>query len=336
MNEKLTVAVIGAGNIAGGFDEKSSNTNAVYTHCGAYSKHGGFVLKSIFDIDIKKGCKFAKVWNVENICDNEALIVKGYHDIISICSPDEFHFQTLKDILNYKSCKTVFVEKPLGLNINEVKEISELSEKCNINIVVNFQRHFDEIYEKLNLKSQKILTVNCFYVKGLKHNGVTMIDTLVMLFGLPEKVYGYNKIHNKLINDFTYEFILFYNKFNITVKTIDEELYYNYHIFDIDILTDSGRLTITDNGNILHKKGINLYDYDCVNVLESDGVKENMGYKKSMLNATNYIYDITMKTNQHTKNMVNDYLNNHIIIEKIIDSYGEQKILDFEEQLWKK
>lgn len=336
MSEKLTVAIIGAGNIAGGFDEKSTNSHAVYSHAGAYTKHGAFVLKHIFDVDQKRAHEFANAWNVASVCSSEDEITDSYHDVISICSPDKYHFQTLKRIIRNKSCKTVFVEKPLGLTGNEVSEIVTLAEQSDINIVVNFQRHFDATYEKLKLNTQKILAVNCYYIKGLNHIGITMIDTLVMLFGLPKTVYSYNKIYNSHIEDETYEFILFYDQFNITVKTIDEPSRYNYHIFDIDILTDLGRFTITDNGNTLEKKIPTSYDYGDVNVLESSGEKISTEYKNSMLESINYLYNITVSLKQHTINTVYNSYNSHLIVDKIIESYQQKQNKNFEETSWKK
>lgn len=336
MSEKLTVAIIGAGNIAGGFDENSRNQDAVYTHAGAYQKHGGFVLTCIFDVDQKRAHAFANIWNVAGVCSSEDEITDNYHDIISICSPDKYHFQTLKRIIQNKSCKTVFVEKPLGLDSNEISEILTLAEQSNVNIVVNFQRHFDTTYEKLELNSQKILAVNCYYIKGLNHIGITMIDTLIMLFGLPKTVYSYNKIYNSQIEDYTYEFILFYDQFNITVKTIDEPSRYNYHIFDIDILTDLGRFTITDNGNTLEKKIPTSYDYGDVNVLGSTGKKTTTDYKNSMLESINYLYNITVSLKKHTVNTVYNSYNNHLIVDKIITSYQEKQNKNFEETSWKK
>lgn len=336
MNKKLTVAIIGAGNIAGGFDEKSTNSHATYSHAGAYTKHDGFVLEHIFDVDQKRAHEFANTWNVESVCSCEDEITDSYHDVISICSPDKYHFQTLQKIIRNKSCKTIFVEKPLGLTGNEVSEIVTLAEQSDINIVVNFQRHFDSTYEKLELNSQKILAVNCYYIKGLNHIGITMIDTLVMLFGLPKNVYSYNKIYNSQIDDDTYEFILFYDQFNITVKTIDKPSIYNYHIFDIDILTDLGRLTITDNGNTLDKKILTSYDYGEVSVLASSSSKISTEYKNSMLESINYLYKITMQLKKHTVNSVYNSYNNYLIVDKIIASHQQKKIKIFEETSWKK
>ena len=45
MMNSLSVAIIGTGNIAGGYDEKKQGGDiGIYTHAGAYAAHGGFEL----------------------------------------------------------------------------------------------------------------------------------------------------------------------------------------------------------------------------------------------------------------------------------------------------
>lgn len=333
-SNQLTVSIIGAGNIAGGFDEKKlSNSKAIFTHAGAYSNNSNFTLKQIFDVDKIRASEFKTIWNVENVAKTEDDIIDNFQDIISICSPDRFHFETLKKILLNNSCKTVFVEKPLGSNIEEVQEIYKLSKQSNIDIVVNFQRRFDSSYEDIDI--QNILSVNAHYVKGLNHIGITMIDTITMIFDYPKSVYSYNRVFNKEITEYSYEFILFYDDFTVSVKTIDKDEY-NYHLFDIDIFTKDGRINFVDNGNSKVIYGVSDYAYSGVKVLTQNPKKILTKYEKSMSKSVEYLYAITNTSKKHTVNTVDAVLNNHILVEKIIESYNKEKKLDLEEKLWKR
>jgi predicted dehydrogenase len=337
MQSKLTVSIIGAGNIAGGFDEKKLDKDSgIFSHAGAYKKDGRFILKNIFDVDSVRAKEFQKYWEVENIVDNGENILNNYQDIISICSPDKFHFQTIKDILVNNSCKTIFVEKPIGLNLQEVEEIYELSKQSNINIMINFQRHFDKNYDDINEIKSDVLTVNCCYIKGLNHIGITMIDTLIMLFGYPKSVYSYSRVYNNEVKDFTYEFILFYDTFNITIKSIDEEKEYNYHIFDIDIFTKDKRIVFTDNGNTMIDYNLSNYAYSGVKVLTNEPKISKTNYSASMLKSIEYLYDITKKNKKHTLNTPMISYNNHILLDKIIESFKLKQEIKLEEKLWKK
>ncbi len=182
----------------------------------------------------------------------------------------------------------------------------------------------------------QVLTVNCYYIKGLKHIGVTMIDTLFMMFGYPNSVYSYNKIYNNEVGDFTYEFILFYNTFNITVKSIDDSKEYRYHIFDIDILTQKNRIIITDNGNTIIDYSLSNYAYSGIKVLTSEPTIKKTEYEISMLKSIEYLYGITYDENKHNKNTVTVSYNNYLLLDKIIESFNQDKKLMLEEELWKK
>lgn len=337
MEDKLTVSIIGAGNIAGGFDEKKLDGNkGIFSHAGAYNENGNFILKNIYDIDTKRAEEFQEYWGVQNIVNSEDDILNDFQDIISICSPDRFHFKILKKIILNNSCKTIFIEKPVGLTLDEVDEIYKLSKQSDIHIVVNFQRHFDNSYDNLDFTNSKVLSVNCFYIKGLNHIGITMIDTLIMIFGYPKSVYSYNRIYNNEVDDFTYEFIIFYDDFNITIKTIDEEKGYNYHIFDIDIYLQNERVLFTDNGNTMINYNLSSYSYSGVKVLTKDPIKQNTKYDISMLKSINYLYEITANKMLHKVNTIVDSYNNHLLLDKIIESFKEEKKLTLEEALWKR
>lgn len=337
MQNKLTVSIIGAGNIAGGFDEKKiAGAEGVFSHAGAYRQSKKFILKSVFDTDIQRAIEFKTHWAVTDIALSEDEIVRGTQDIISICSPDKFHFQTLKNILLSQSCKTVFVEKPLGLTFDEIDEIYQLSQKTDINIFINFQRHFDASYHVINGSANKILSANCYYIKGLKHIGITMIDTLVMLFGYPDSVFTYNRIYNLEVQDYTYEFILFYDNFNITIQTIDEGETYNYHIFDINILTKNGRILFTDNGNTMLTYDITDYLYSGVKVLTKEPFIKATDYQNTMLRSVEYIYGITEKNIPHTINTVTQSYNNYLLLDKIVESFNLQQKILLQDISWKK
>jgi len=335
MTDKLTISIVGAGNIAGGYDEnKYDQDSGVFSHAGSYIKNGKFILKSIFDTNNQKAKEFQQYWGVNSVANELYEIIDCYQDVISICSPDEFHFEAIKNIILNNSCKTLLVEKPLGVTLEEVDEIYKLSLESKINIVVNFQRHFDSSYKIISSTKDKILSMNCYYIKGLNHIGITMIDTLIMLLGFPKKVYSYGRHYNNDIDDYTYEFILFYKSFNVTVKTTDVDSRYNYHIFDLDILTNTKRYIFTDNGNNYLEFELDDYAYSGVKVLSNSPIKSKTEYNISMLATIDYIYNITTNKLKHTINTVKDSYNNHILINKIIESYAKNNEIKLKNKLW--
>jgi hypothetical protein len=340
----LSVAIIGTGNIAGGFDKnKTVDDSGIYSHAGAYKIHGRFEIKTIFDTDSVKASQFKKDWDVENVCHDMNEIVSSFHDVISICTPDNTHFAILNELLKRKCCKTIFIEKPISHKLEEIEQLISKAEALDVSIVVNFQRRFETEYLKLKETIEQnpaeLLSVSCAYMKGLHHIGITMLDTLTMLCGLPSAVLAFSRVLNTEIQEYTYEFILFYDNFSVVVKTIDSDRFkYCYHIFEQDFLFKNKRFSIVDNSQRAKTTPLADYVYSGVKVLkESDSILQDTNYKRSMVDAINYISDLTSGKIKHSINTLNDSFNNLLIINKIIESHdlGLVKI-NFGKTLWKK
>ena len=167
----------------------------------------------------------------------------------------------------------------------------------------------------------RIITVNAMYMNGFEHVGVTMLDTLDALFGAPGAVYVYNAVINLENNQLTYEFVLYYDNFNITVKTVDSSIHaYNYHIFDIDIFLADGRLTLNQTGRWLERRTVGDYAYSGVSVFEEDSKRsEKTGWDKSMIAAVDYIARVT-RGGAHTINTPAQSQRTRRILDAIIKS----------------
>lgn len=344
MNKMLSVAIIGTGQIAGGYDlaKIADSDPGVFTHAGAYSKSGRYILESVFDVDPKKAADFQLAWGFSKRYSEFDSIANNFHDVISVCTPDETHYQILKNLIDKKCCKSIFVEKPIASTLEQIHEISELAEANDIAVVINFQRHFDEVLA--NFRSEFIeggvtpLAANAYYIKGLDHIGTTMIDTITYLLGYPKTVLGFNKVFNQSINDDTYEFILFYDDYNVTVKTIDSALGgYNYHIFELDLLFSDKRVCINDNSRQIELRKLADYAYSGVRVLDDHHVeKMRTQYDISMLNSVTYIHDVVAGRCNHTVNTPKAAYNVKLIIENIKKSYEFKKTIDIQVNEWKK
>jgi predicted dehydrogenase len=332
MSKMLTVAIVGAGRIAGGFDRNKLDANpGIFTHAGAYTEDGRFTLKTIIDTDKEKARSFAKEWHVEYAGTDLSTICNTRHDIVSVCTPDQTHASVINALIKARAAKTIFAEKPLALSIKEIQDIRRVADDCNINVVINFQRRFDPAHQRLRdifAKGRKNLrAVNSYYIKGLDHIGTTLIDTLCYLFGLPESVLAYKRIFNNTIQDYTYEFILFFDSFNVTVKTVDaEDSEYAYHIFEIDILMTDKRMTVNDNSRRMETRILGNYAYSGVKCLnDRNPVVEDTGYALSMLNAAGYVYDITTGARRHDENTPESSYQTKCIVEAIKQSYEEER-----------
>lgn len=341
---QLTVAIIGTGNIAGGFDERKQDRDlGIYTHAGAYVAHSGFRLKTVLDVDTSRANAFSRVWDVEASVGDLKEICSGHHDVVSVCTPDETHFDIARALLASKCCRTIFIEKPLAFRLSQIEELIALSEQTGIHLVVNFQRRNEPSHRALRdeivSRSGELLSVSCHYMKGLQHIGVTMIDTLCYLCGYPEAVLTYRRVHNAEVNDFSYEFILFYPGFSAVIKTTDSERFrYNYHIFETDFLFTDRRVALVDISQAIRETRVTDYAYSGVKVMnEREAQLRETCYKRSMVDAVGYIHDITEGRIAHDINTAQSSYNNQLIINTVIESWERGSVkLNFEQGSWKK
>jgi predicted dehydrogenase len=344
MMNSLSVAIIGTGNIAGGYDEKKQGGDiGIYTHAGAYAAHGGFELKTVFDLNRERAEDFCHIWKAGRTATDLGEIYGSHHDVISVCSSDHTHFDIVRNILAAGCCRTVFVEKPLATGIGQIEELIRLATQSNIQVVVNFQRRNEPVHREIRdlvaSRPGEILSVTAHYMKGLQHIGITMIDTLTYLCGYPSAVQAFNRVFNQEAEDFSYEFILYYPGFTIAVKTTDADSFvYNYHIFEIDLLFTDRRLALVDNSQRVREVPVTGYAYSGVKVLnEREAQYRETGYKFSMRDAVGYVHNITTGKTAHEVNTPPSSCNNLLIINHVIESFNQGLVkLNLAPGLWKK
>ena len=103
--------IIGCGRIAGRYDFPNNSTY-VDTHARAYFEHDKFQISAICDHEINNLNKFAKTWDVPNLyLDIDELIKNECPDVISICTPTNYHFDHfIKVIKSDNQPKVIFIE----------------------------------------------------------------------------------------------------------------------------------------------------------------------------------------------------------------------------------
>jgi predicted dehydrogenase len=340
MPEMLTVAIIGAGQIAGGYDRRRSDDDGVYSHSGAYLKDGRFILETVADTDAARAEQFRMEWQFGSSAASVEEICRRRHDVVSVCTPDANHYETIRSLIEHRCCRTIFAEKPLALRGEEIVELTGLARENDVNIVVNFQRRFDpahaEIRRIMATGEGKLLSGNAYYIKGLEHIGTTMIDTLTFLCGIPRRVLAFNRVYNREANEYSFEFILFFDDFNITVKTVDSNSSpYNYHIFEIDLLFADRRITINDNSRQMVVRKPTGYAYSDVKVLDDRQPRVMAtGYSSSMSSAVDYIHRVTTGKTAHTVNTPETSAVNKLIVNAIVSSYEQATPIDIGESPW--
>lgn len=193
------VGIIGAGMIAAGYDDPDMEN--ILTHAHAVCISSKTELVGFFDVDKGKSNAAAKKWNAfvfENIHD----LVKE-SDIVCCATPDQLHYEILKTILsNPEKLRAVICEKPIATNLMQATQIIKACSSFELPVVVNYTRRFLGGFERLkDIASNmgRFIHGNCYYGKGLLHNGSHMVNLLDYIVGIVE----YKKLDViKQINDF--------------------------------------------------------------------------------------------------------------------------------------
>lgn len=277
--------ILGAGQIATGYDNLQNS--CVLTHAHAYVKHEGFNLLGFYDVDSEKAKTASIKWGVNYFSTLDE--IKNV-DVVSICSPDEFHLSSLNEILKLNP-KCIFLEKPIANNIEDAKKIIKVSKK--IPILVNYSRRFVSEFQELGKKIKQAKFGDFqygvgYYGKGFIHNGSHMINLLDLLVGKITSVDIVQEFEDFYPNDKTKTAILTINHKKFTMKGIDCR---NYTIFELDLLFKKGRIRILESGNKIeiYLPSNNDKYLDYVNLKLSETINTKLDF--AMLNAVDNIYN---------------------------------------------
>ncbi len=134
--DKIGIGVIGAGRIG-----------RVHTETIAQRIAEAEVV-SVVDIDISAARELADKYMITQVSDNYIDVVANRDvDAVLICSPTETHAEYV--IAAAKAGKHIFCEKPVALDLNDIKRALEAVEESGVKFMVGFNRRFDPNFKKI-------------------------------------------------------------------------------------------------------------------------------------------------------------------------------------------
>ncbi len=124
-------------------------------HLRELCKNSKFKLKALFDLNKNLSLK-----NKTPFFTNLEDFLKQELDCVIIATPTNTHLELAKKI--FPKVKTILIEKPLALNLKEIKEIKKLANSYQNNVAVGFCERFNPavLALKKELKDEKILSIN--------------------------------------------------------------------------------------------------------------------------------------------------------------------------------
>jgi len=248
---KVSAAIIGCGRIGCSFDDDPKR-KIISTHVGAYEANNEIDLIALCDVDESKLQKYGSKYNVKNLyTDPTKMFQEQELDIVSICTPSNIHHELVK-LASNAGVKSIFCEKPMADNVLHAKEIIQVCEKNNTILLVDHQRRFQPLYQKVkkmidNNKLGKIQQSTFYYTAGIENTGSHMIDILRFFFGDIKWISGImSESNSNKENDPNMDGIFKFNNGTFgTIQSLDSS---EYLIFEHDILGTKGRIKITKNG----------------------------------------------------------------------------------------
>lgn len=188
---RLSVCIIGCGDIGYGFDKGRDNARGALTHFKAFRDDKRFELKAVCDLNQKILNEIGSLFKIKTYRSYERMFKENQFDVYVVATDDNSHFEILKTISGLKP-KIVFCEKPLAANYKSAKEIISIYDKKQIPLQVNYTRRFlkqfDDIEKMIRSKKPgELESVTMYYSRGLTHNASHYLDLLNRYIGETEK-----------------------------------------------------------------------------------------------------------------------------------------------------
>jgi predicted dehydrogenase len=247
--EKLRALIVGAGNVAGGYDLRGAKPE-VWTHAKAYQLTPGVELIGVVDSQPRVASAFARTWNVPfSGTDLERALQKTQPDIVSICSPTNTHVPLIKALCQ-AGVGAILCEKPIAYDLRAAEQALALCKKKGVLLAINYQRNWDRQSNRLReaIHSREyggIELIRVLHSKGLLHNGSHFVSLLNHWFGDLE-VDRLLSIHLCDRNDVRADFTATCPATRrIIFQNIPER---TYNLNELEVLFEGGRLELKNGG----------------------------------------------------------------------------------------
>lgn len=244
--------IVGCGRIAG-LKDRPRKTGAVWTHAQGYRRHPRFKLTACMNPTAEHLQRFRRLWKIPSGYRSLGeMLAREHLDVISLCSPSEFHAAQAGEILaSPRRPRLLFLEKPVCLREEQAADLAAAGRNTQTEILINHNRRFDPAHQKLSRLIQsgkfgKLVEARCTYYGGWLNNGAHLVDTLLMLFPssgitvLASRLSGHGRG-----DDDNLDLDLRVGDAPVSIRGFDET---HYQLFEMELRFQKGRLRLLDAG----------------------------------------------------------------------------------------
>jgi predicted dehydrogenase len=247
MKQRYTAALVGLGRIAWRFDAGRVNGPAL-THFGIFQRSSSVTTVCGFSPGAQERLDFEQACHVET-CELLEQLLKKRPDIISICSPLEFHYEQTLACLEHE-VPMIWLEKPPTSTLAELDTLLNhpATRTGKTRVLVNYMRRYAKTYDRLRTIWGKQtlgrpLAIQVLYSRGLELNGSHFLDLVFSMLAdqPPLEVTIATAERGKSSPTFTLRFA---DDFVVTFCGHDT----GYHINDVLLTCDNGRISVRSGG----------------------------------------------------------------------------------------
>lgn len=260
---EYSAALVGCGKIGSQYSEDPL-IKGIHSHAAAYNAHPLTTLVAVCDPDLPQATLCAEKWSVPYVySDIDVLLNERRPQLVSVCSPDNTHYEILKKVIQFSSVKAIYAEKPLAMSYREALYLASLAKKTGVVLAVNYFRRNAKGIQNLRQKLcagiiGDVRSISGFYTKGVLHNGTHWFDWARYFVGEVAAVWA-TEAYGRDDADPTLDVHLRFS--NGVTGYLHGLKHQEYSLFELDVLGSQGRMRIYDSGHrvTIFKRGDSPY-----------------------------------------------------------------------------
>jgi predicted dehydrogenase len=250
-NHRTRAAIIGLGQVGSLFDAEPGRS-MIWTHAGAYAHLAeDFQIVAAAEPGDHNRSAFAKRMPNVPIVDTPKQIVEQFDpEVVSICTPAETHHDVFMEIIQGKSLKVIWCEKPLAAKTEDAQRMVDEAEKAGVKVTVSHVRRWVPLWRRavefINDGSiGKIRCVRIAMPNRILSIGSHAIDLALMLGGPATEITSISI--PELFEDNEAACPIFMQYASGAYGIVQVTGVKNRLIVEAEVLGDEGRLTICEN-----------------------------------------------------------------------------------------
>ncbi len=263
-------------------------------HAQACRRVPEFELAAAADPDPEALRLFQKSWAVpRGYASLEELLRNEKPDLIILCSPSRFHSAQAKRILESpRKPAALFIEKPVCVNGEELRDLMILGQRSGVGILVNHTRRFDPEHQRLRdqIRSDRfgaLIGGRFIYSGGWLNNGTHVVDTLRMLLEREPEVVSACWKEGGRGQDRNLDGELRIGETPVRVEAFDDSY---YEMFECELLFERGRIRLLESGSRIEVEEV-LTDSQGQRVLVPAAESPRAGLQQPLVHALERIRD---------------------------------------------